>query len=98
MNLDVGSLGMISLEAIACGRPVIRYVSSEYPEYKGFPLKDVNTEETIVNAINNATLNLWEKECTYLKKKHKSDTVVERLLCIYNILDINHGKGMENET
>ena len=41
----MGSLGMITLEAIACGRPVLTFVSSKYPEYRDFPLKDVDTEE-----------------------------------------------------
>ena len=29
----LGSLGMVALEAIACGRPALAYVSSEYPEH-----------------------------------------------------------------
>lgn len=69
-RFKLGSLGMVSLEAIACGRPVITYVSSEYSEYKGFPLKDVNTEEEIAEAICNASTKLWEREYLYLKDKH----------------------------
>jgi len=42
---------MVSLGAIACGRPVITYVSSEYSEYRNFPLKDVYTSEEIFSAI-----------------------------------------------
>lgn len=42
---------MVSLEAIACGRPVLAYVLSEYPENREFPLKDLKDEEEIVHTI-----------------------------------------------
>lgn len=32
-----GVQGQVSLEAIACGRPVITYISSKYDSYKDFP-------------------------------------------------------------
>jgi len=82
----LGSLGMVSLEAIACGRPVVTFVSSEYSEYKDFPLKDVNTEEKIVSAISDATVKLWEKEYVYLKKKHNVENVLQRLLSTYEMV------------
>jgi glycosyltransferase involved in cell wall biosynthesis len=85
-RFKLGSLGMVSLEAMACGRPVVTYVSSEYPEYKDFPLKDVNNEKMIVSAINNATAELWEKEYAYLEKIHKTSDVVKRLLQLYEVL------------
>jgi glycosyltransferase involved in cell wall biosynthesis len=83
-GFKVGSLGMISLEAIACGRPLVTYVSSDYPEYKDFPLKDVNSEEKIANAISDADVKLWQKEYAYLEEHHKPETIVEQLLSIYN--------------
>ncbi|MEM3161583.1 MAG: glycosyltransferase [Candidatus Bathyarchaeia archaeon] len=83
-QFKLGSLGMISLEAIACGRPVITYVSSEYPQYKDFPLKDVNTEEEIAKVTREADTNLWRKEYSYLEKNHKPEIIVEKLLSIYN--------------
>jgi glycosyltransferase involved in cell wall biosynthesis len=43
-RFTLGSLGMVSLEAIACGRPALCYVSSDYPENKDFPLKDLRAE------------------------------------------------------
>ena len=58
----LGSLGLISLEAIACGRPVLVYASSEYSENKDFPLKDLREEEDIANDISDLPTNLWEKE------------------------------------
>ena len=82
-RFKLGSLGMVSLEAIACGRPVITYVSSEYIEYADFPLRDVKTEEEIANAIMDANLQLWKKEYMYLEKNHKAKSVVEILLSIY---------------
>src|SRR4030043_250842 len=57
----LGSLGVISLEAIGCGRPALAYVSSEYPENKDFPLKDLREEETIANTISDLPSDLWER-------------------------------------
>ncbi|MBN1244510.1 glycosyltransferase [Candidatus Bathyarchaeota archaeon] len=82
----LGSLGMVSLEAIACGRPAIAYVSSEYPENKDFPLKDLKDEETIANTISNLPSDLWEKEHRFLKKYHDVKNIESRLLSIYEEL------------
>jgi glycosyltransferase involved in cell wall biosynthesis len=83
-QFKLGSLGMVSLEAIACGRPVITYTSSEYSEYRSFPLKDVNSIEEIVSAITDASFELWQKEYNYLEKNHKSEAIVKRLVDVYN--------------
>lgn len=83
-QFKLGSLGMISLEAIACGRPVITYVSSEYPQYKDFPLKDASKEEEIAKVIREADASLWQKEYAYLEKNHKPEIVIEKLLSLYN--------------
>jgi glycosyltransferase involved in cell wall biosynthesis len=88
-RFKLGSLGMVSLEAIACGRPVVTYVSSEYSEYKDFPLQGVTKEEDIVNTISDDTLTLWKKEYTYLEKNHNTKCIVEKLLSIYK--DVNKG-------
>jgi len=79
----LGSLGMVSLEAIACGRPALAYVSSEYPENKDFPLKDLRDEETIANTISNLPSDLWEREHLFLKKYHDVKNIESRLLSIY---------------
>lgn len=82
----LGSLGMISLEAIACGRPALAYVSSEYSENKDFPLKDLREEETIANTISDLPSDLWEKEYSFLKKYHDVENIESRLLSIYEEL------------
>lgn len=82
-RFKLGSLGMISLEAIACGRPVVTYVSSEFQEYADFPLKDIDTEEKVVVAVQEADVNLWKKEHGYLAKEHEMNVLIERLLKIY---------------
>jgi glycosyltransferase involved in cell wall biosynthesis len=82
----LGSLGMVSLEAIACGRPALAYVSSEYPENKDFPLKDLREEEAIANTISNLPSDLWEKEHLFLKKYHDVKNIESRLLSIYEEL------------
>jgi glycosyltransferase involved in cell wall biosynthesis len=84
-RMRLGSLGMVSLEAIACGRPVVTYVSSEYSEYRDFPLKDCDTEERIVTAIDEASTKLWEREYNYLEKNHSVPDVLRRLGELYGI-------------
>lgn len=85
-RLKLGSLGMVSLEAIACGRPLVTYVSSEYPEYKDFPVKEIDTCEKVVDALRDGTFRLWERQYAYLEKNHKPDPVINRLLSIYKTL------------
>jgi glycosyltransferase involved in cell wall biosynthesis len=80
----IARAGMVSLEAIACGRPVITYVSSEYSEYGDFPLKDVSAEEEVALAACNADIELWRREYAYLEKNHKPEVTIKNLLLIYN--------------
>jgi len=84
-RMRLGSLGMVSLEAIACGRPVVTYVSSEYPEYRDFPLKDVDTEERIITAIDETSMKLWEREYNYLEKNHSIPDILRSLGKLYGI-------------
>ncbi len=83
-QFKVGCEGMISLEAIACGRPTLAYLSSEYAEFQDFPLKDLVSEEQIAETIMNADDALWKEEYEYLTKNHKPESVLERLLAIYD--------------
>jgi len=92
-RFKLGSLGMVSLEAIACGRPVITYVSSEYPEYKDFPLKDTFNEEEIIHAIREANFKLWRNEHAYLEENHKPEYVAQKLQKIYSSLG-GHGHNL----
>ena len=82
----LGSLGMVSLEAIACGRPALAYVSSKYPENKDFPLKDLRDEETIADIVTKLPLKLWEKEQVFINKYHDIENIKSRLLSIYEEL------------
>jgi len=82
-SLGAGSLGMVSLEAIACGRPVITYVSSKYSQYESFPLKDINTVDKVVEAIESMSSELWKLEYDYLSKHHKPEKVVKRMIKIW---------------
>lgn len=82
----IGSLGMVSLEAISCGRPVISWVSSEYPENKDFPLKDILDEETIANTILDMSSSLWEKQFGFVKKYHYIEKIESQLMSIYETL------------
>jgi len=82
-RFKLGSLGVVSLEAIACGRPVITYVSSEYQEYEDFPLKDLKDEDAIADAIKNSSLKLWQEEHTYLINNHDCNLLAKKLVKIY---------------
>jgi len=86
-RFKLGSLGMVSLEAIASGRPVIAYVSSGYSEYRDFPLKDVNTEEKVAEIISSKSLiDLWKEQYAYLKKNHDPHRIANRIGRIYEAL------------
>jgi glycosyltransferase involved in cell wall biosynthesis len=85
-RFTLGSLGMVSLEAIACGRPVLVYASSEYPENHDFPLKDVREVENIAQTISSLPTQLWKDEYSFLKKHHDIEVVESRLMTIYNEL------------
>jgi glycosyltransferase involved in cell wall biosynthesis len=90
----LGSLGMVSLEAISCGRPVISWISSKYPENKDFPLRDLVDEEKIANTISDLPSNLWEKEFSFVKKYHRIEKVESRLLSIYETLIKRYAKSI----
>ncbi|MEM5867926.1 MAG: glycosyltransferase [Candidatus Aenigmatarchaeota archaeon] len=83
-RFKLGSLGMVSLEAIACGRPAITYVSSEYPHYEDYPLKDVCEESAIAEAVLMSGEELWRKQFKYLQIYHEAKSIVGRLLKIYD--------------
>jgi len=86
-----GTLGMVAIEAIACGRPVVTRVSSEFSEYKEFPLLDISTPEEIADAIlSSKDENLWKKEYEYSKTYHDSEKITKRFMKIYN--DLIEGK------
>jgi glycosyltransferase involved in cell wall biosynthesis len=77
---------MVSLEAIACGRPVLGYVSSEYPENQDFPLKDLREEENIAETISTLSAQLWKDEYSFLEKHHSTGAIESQLLSVYNDL------------
>ena len=82
-RFTLGSLGMVSLEAIACGRPVINYVSSEYYENRDFPLKDLKESEEIAAVVQDLPPELRKQEYAFIKKHHNTAEIVARLVSIY---------------
>jgi len=83
-RFTLGSLGVVSLEAIACGRPVIAYVSSEYPQYEDFPMKNVHDEGQIAEAVRKSSEALWQQEHAYFTKHHSYRVIIPRLMQIYS--------------
>jgi len=83
-----GTLGMVALEAIACGRPVVTRVSSQFPEYRDFPLLDISTPEEIAEAIlSSRSEDLWKKEYHYFRLHHDPKKVTEKFMKIYHDLN-----------
>jgi glycosyltransferase involved in cell wall biosynthesis len=87
-QFKAGTFGLITLEAIACGRPVITLASSKYEAYKDFPLKDVNTIERLTETIENLSPKLWQAEYQYLKENHDPRKIANRVLQIYEELNL----------
>jgi glycosyltransferase involved in cell wall biosynthesis len=88
-RFKLGSLGMVSLEAIACGRPVITYVSSEYDVHRDFPLRDVKIPDRIIEAIKGNSQILWEGEYDFLIKHHEPNKVAKKIIDTYLCLSEN---------
>ena len=79
-----GTLGMVTLEAIACGRPAIAYVSSKYAPYRDFPLKDLNTPEKVAEILLTEDLmDLWKQQYHYLVECHEPHKIAEKVRQIY---------------
>ena len=85
-RFTLGSLGMVSIEAITCGRPVISYVSSKYHENKDFPLKDVKESDEIAVVIKDLPYDLWQQQYSFIKKHHNTTEIVARLVSTYREL------------
>jgi glycosyltransferase involved in cell wall biosynthesis len=82
-----GSISMVCLEAIACGRPVITNVSSKFQEYSDFPIHDLDNEDKIAESLENPNFEtLWEKEKLYLDNNHDPRVVAKRVRSIYDDL------------
>ncbi len=82
-----GTLGVVALEAISCGRPTITRVSSSFEGYEAFPLLDVSEPEEIAEAILYSRRDdLWEKEYAYYKSNHDPHKITKRFMKIYSEL------------
>lgn len=82
-----GVMGNVFLEAIACGRPAIGYISSEHPEYQRLPLKDVDSSEKLVRTIKGIKdlSELWKAQYAYLKAYHDADAIAKKTLKLYEL-------------
>lgn len=80
-----GCPGMTAIEAIACNRPVVTYASSAFSEYEEFQLRDINSEDKIVEAVREAYEDdkILKKQLEYVNMNHKADAVVSKLMRVY---------------
>jgi glycosyltransferase involved in cell wall biosynthesis len=85
-QFKAGTFGLTSLETIACGVPTITNVSSKHEAYKEFPIKDVDTVEKLVEAIENVSPGLWKAEYAYLTQNHDPQKIADRILQVYKSL------------
>jgi glycosyltransferase involved in cell wall biosynthesis len=81
----LGSLGVVSLEAVRCGKPVLCFVASAFPETKSFPLMNLLDPYEIADLILDPG-DLWEKEFRFVEKHHNRALVTSRLKEIYEEL------------
>ena len=81
---ESGTIGMIALEAIACGRPVITYISSKYSAHNDFPLKDIDSVDKIVQVLRNKDLSeLRKHEYKYLQLNHNPQKLAKKFQDLY---------------
>jgi glycosyltransferase involved in cell wall biosynthesis len=82
----VGCPGTVAIEAIACNRPAITYVSSELQEYEEFEPKDVNSEVKIVEAARQALKDesTLKSQLRYVSRHHNIESAIKRLGDIYD--------------
>jgi len=83
-----GVVGNVFLEAVACGRPAIGYVSSEFPEYAELPLKNINSSDKLVEAIEKTSdwSSVWKSQYEYVKAWHEASVIVKNVLKLYHEL------------
>ncbi len=81
-TIGAGVMGMVSLEAVSCGRPVVNYVSSEYEQFLDWEPKDVETPDEISDAILSYS-SYWKTQYEYVKNYHNPRRIATRLYEIY---------------
>jgi glycosyltransferase involved in cell wall biosynthesis len=88
---DLGVHGMVSIEAMALGKPVICSVKSEYGEYyPSIPIISSNELELrskLITLVEDGSLryDLGQKGRNYIESNHDSIKIASRLEKIYNI-------------
>ena len=78
----IGSMGVVSLEAVRCGKPVLCFVCSGFPEHKEFPLLDLLNPFEIADLVLDPG-DLWRKELDFVEKYHSCENVIPKLSRIY---------------
>jgi len=88
-SFGVGQLDTVAIEAMACGRPVIQHIKSEY--YSKCPLEKLNSIVNCTNLIENFLINKKEVrkrvelQYNYVKSNHAATVLVNKLAEIYKI-------------
>jgi DNA-binding SARP family transcriptional activator len=63
----------------------VTYASSAFSEYEEFQLRDINSEDKIVEAVREAYEDdkILKKQLEYVNMNHKADAVVSKLMRVY---------------
>jgi Glycosyltransferase len=92
-----GSYGLLSVEAMAFGKPVIAYIRPDLlPKYVGLPISIANPD-TIYDVLKDLLLSP-EKRLqaglagrSYVERQHESGKVAEQILKVYQLARTNTG-------
>ena len=88
---DLGVHGMVSIEAMALGKPVICSIKSEYGEYyPSIPIissNELELKSELITLLEDGSLrrDLGQKGRKYVESNHDSIKIASRLEKIYNI-------------
>lgn len=88
-QFEIGSLGMVELESMACGKPVICYYAGNQGHTSSPPILNAQSAPQITEKIsyllkNRAEIDAWgQKGRTWVLETHDYRLIVNRLVVLY---------------
>jgi glycosyltransferase involved in cell wall biosynthesis len=96
-SFSIGQLDTVVIEAMACGRPVVHSVSSEF--FQNCPLEELKNIDETTEIIQRLLVDKKEREqriksqIDYVNSTHSAPLLAERLLAIYTELYKDYHQG-----